>query len=114
MIDIILILAQLQPIINQPLPKKIGTCTQTFIKGIHHNVGSYIEYGNGGYQSSYDYVPEVHKSRPRDPVKLCLLFIPDCSMAKPGDERGKVYLTTNLRTRLKWELADSRHSCGGA
>jgi hypothetical protein len=32
----------------------------------------------------------------------------------PGDRRGKVYSTTNLRTWEAWTLSDSQHLCGGA
>jgi hypothetical protein len=32
----------------------------------------------------------------------------------PGDDRGRVYKTTNLRTRETWTLPDSQYSCGGA
>ena len=31
-----------------------------------------------------------------------------------GDNRGKIYTTTNLRTLDSWTLTDSEHSCGGA
>ena len=32
----------------------------------------------------------------------------------PGDDRGKIYKATNLRTNESWEAPDSQHSCGGA
>ena len=31
-----------------------------------------------------------------------------------GSAGGKVYRTTNLRTRQSWTLPDSEHGCGGA
>jgi hypothetical protein len=31
-----------------------------------------------------------------------------------GDNRGRVYRTTNLRTHKSWKLPDSEHMCGGA
>ena len=31
-----------------------------------------------------------------------------------GDERGRVYSGTNLRTRGSWQLPDAQHMCGGA
>ena len=129
MIDLLLLIAQIQIPINEPLPTQIGTCTQTFIKDISYRLGSYDEnevlipmpgsgssvtFANGGYQVSYDHVPAIHQSRREDPVRICLIFIPDCSDASPGDERGRVYLTTNLRTGKSWKLPDSQHSCGGA
>lgn len=112
-----------------PLPRRIGTCTPTFIKEISYRLstpdangvyvpvpgsGSSVSFSNGGYQVSYDTVGAIHRSRPDDKVKVCLTFIPDCSRARPGDERGRVYQTTNLRTGESWTLPDSQHSCGGA
>lgn len=112
-----------------PLPQKIGTCTQSFVKEISYRLsapdsnrvfipvpgsGSAILFTNGGYQVSYDDVPAIHASRKGDPVRVCLTFIPDCSRAPAGDKRGRVYLTTNLRTGSSWELPDSQHGCGGA
>jgi hypothetical protein len=129
MIDLLLLLAQSQTTLNEPLPTQIGTCTQTFIEDISYRLaslddngvyipmpgsGSAVTFANGGYQVSYDHVPAIHQSLREDPVRICLKFIPDCSEAKPGDERGKIYLTTNLRTGMSWELPDSQHSCGGA
>jgi hypothetical protein len=32
----------------------------------------------------------------------------------PGDHRGKLYTTTNLRTEEAWTLPDAEHGCGGA
>ena len=32
----------------------------------------------------------------------------------PGDDRGKVYRATDLRTHASWEASDSEHMCGGA
>ncbi len=50
--------------------------------------------------------------RAGDPVEMCLVSIPrDCPV---GDDRGREYRTTNLRTRKSWRLPDSEHSCGGA
>ncbi len=61
---------------------------------------------------SYDKVQEIIRSRVGDPVLMCLVEIPqDCP---PGDDRGKIYTTTNLRTQESWTLPDSQHSCGGA
>jgi hypothetical protein len=57
-------------------------------------------------------VPEAESSKPRDPVKLCLISIP--KNCPPGDNRGKVYTATNLRTKKTFTLPDSQHSCGGA
>ena len=51
-------------------------------------------------------------SRPGDVVRVCLVSIP--RPCPPGDKRGRVYKTTNLRTHGEWTLPDSEHSCGGA
>jgi hypothetical protein len=45
-------------------------------------------------------------------VRFCLISIPkDCP---PGDNRGRVYETTNLRTNGVWKMQDDPHVCGGA
>jgi hypothetical protein len=100
-----------------PLPTFIGTCTETEIEAIGTRLGtpdsgSVVSFVNGGVQISYDPVPGIINSRVGDRVHVCLVFIPqDCP---PGDDRGKIYRTTNLRTGQIWELPDSQHSCGGA
>jgi hypothetical protein len=101
----------------EELPTEIGACSETTIEDIGYRLGdpdsgSAISYANGGGQVSYDTIPEIHRSRVGDPVRLCLVSIPeDCP---PGDDRGKVYSATNLRTGESWEAPDSQHSCGGA
>ncbi len=100
-----------------PLPTEIGACSETTIADIGYRLGdpdsgSAIGYANGGVQVSYDTIPEIHRSRVGDAVRLCLVSVPeDCP---PGDDRGKVYSATNLRTGESWEAPDSQHSCGGA
>ncbi len=100
-----------------PLPTEIGTCSDTTIAEIGYRLGdpdtgSAISYANGGVQISYDTIPEIHRSKVGDGVKLCLVSLPeDCP---PDDNRGKVYRATNLRTGESWEAPDSQHSCGGA
>ena len=101
----------------EALPTEIGACSETTIEDIGYRLGdpdsgSAISYANGGGQVSYDTIPEIHRSRVGDPVRLCLVSLPeDCP---PGDDRGKVYSATNLRTGESWEAPDSQHSCGGA
>jgi hypothetical protein len=101
----------------EDLPTEVGACSETTIEDIGYRLGdpdsgSAISYANGGGQVSYDTIPEIHRSRVGDPVRLCLVSIPeDCP---PGDDRGKVYSATNLRTGESWEAPDSQHSCGGA
>jgi hypothetical protein len=101
----------------EALPTEVGECSETTIEDIGYRLGdpdsgSAISYANGGGQVSYDTIPEIHRSRVGDEVKLCLVSVPeDCP---PGDDRGKVYSATNLRTGESWEAPDSQHSCGGA
>lgn len=112
-----------------PLPKQVGSCAETFINEIQYRLkspdangvfmgipssGSAITFTNGGYQVSYDKVPAIHRSQPEDKVRVCLIFIPNCSHARRGDIRGRVYETINLRTNERWGLPDSPHMCGGA
>ena len=100
-----------------PLPTEIGACSDTTIAEIGYRLGepdtgSAISYANGGVQISYDTIPEIHHSQVGDAVKLCLVSLPeDCP---PGDDRGKIYSATNLRSGEAWEAPDSQHSCGGA
>jgi hypothetical protein len=101
----------------EDLPTEIGACSETTITDIGYRLGdpdsgSAISYANGGVQVSYDTIPAIHRSQIGDPVQLCLVSVPeDCP---PGDDRGKVYSATNLRTGESWEAPDSQHSCGGA
>ena len=101
----------------EPLPIEIGACSETTIADIGYRLGepdtgSAISYDNGGGQVFYDTIPEIHRSEVGDAVQLCLVSVPeDCP---PGDDRGKIYRATNLRTGESWEAPDSQHSCGGA
>ena len=107
-----------------PVPSRVGECARTRIKTIGHRLedgfthvpmtdsGSAVSFANGLYQVSYDELPVIHRSRRGDPVLMCLVSLPtDCPK---GDDRGKVYKTTNLRTHRSWTLPDAEHSCGGA
>jgi len=104
------------------LPTEVGACANTVIAEITSRFqaditadpddGSAVNFANGGHQVSYDKVQEIIRSRVGDPVLMCLVSIPeDCP---PGDDRGRFYTTTNLRTQESWTLADSQHMCGGA
>jgi hypothetical protein len=106
------------PALAQRLPPKVGQCVTTSIKSVGSRLenapgsGSAVEYANGGYGVSYDTVPGIERSRRGDPIRLCLKSLPtDCPK---GDNRGKEYRATNLRTHQSWTLPDSEHSCGGA
>jgi hypothetical protein len=107
------------------LPKKIGDCVMTTIKEIGDRsgdaldpnkpditLGTLVTFANGGVQVSYQWESVIARSRVGDKVRVCLVEIP--SECPPGDTRGKVYNTTNLRTREAWTLSDSLHMCGGA
>jgi hypothetical protein len=106
------------------LPTKVGQCVDTTVKSVGNRLedgatnkpvpgsGSAISFANGGYQVSYDQMPAVDSSRPGDAIRLCLAAIPQG--CPPGDNRGREYKTTNLRTHRSWRLLDSEHSCGGA
>ena len=100
------------------LPAKEGACTLTTIKAVDTRLegiddsGDAVSFADGGYQVSYTTIPGLKGSKAGDRVKLCLVSIPDD--CPPGDDRGKVYKATNLRTHTSWEAPDSEHSCGGA
>src|SRR5207249_646942 len=67
---------------------------------------------DGVHQVSYDRVAAILSSRVGDPVRVCLMSIPrNCP---PGDDRGRIYHVTNLRTGARWQLPDAEHECGGA
>jgi hypothetical protein len=112
------------PALAAGLPVRIGQCSTTTVKQVETRLvdgstnqpmpgsGSAIEFANGGYQVSYDQVPAVDRSRPGDPVSMCLVSVP--RHCPPGDDRGRMYKTTNLRTRGSWTLPDAEHECGGA
>lgn len=93
----------------------LGACTQTTVISVGPragDTGSVIEYANGLWQVDYNTIPAIHRSRSGDRVLLCLTEIPvGCP---PGDDRGRTYKGTNLRTRESWSAIDSEHSCGGA
>ena len=102
------------------LPTQLGACSETTISFIggrlegdnNFDTGTSVQFDNGGAQISYERDEGVVNSRIGDPVRICLVSIPaDCP---PGDDRGKVYATTNLRTGASWEMPDSQHMCGGA
>jgi hypothetical protein len=99
-------------------PTQVGACVQTSVQQIGTRLdntpgsGSAISYADGVSQVSYDQVPGIDASQPGDPIKLCLVSLPQ--NCPPGDDRGKVYSGTNLRTGQTWSEADSEHSCGGA
>jgi hypothetical protein len=104
------------------LPAKEGQCALTTIKKVGPRLegipdgtpdaGNAVSYTDGGYQESYMTIPGLKGSRVGDRVDLCLISVPDD--CPPGDDRGKVYKATNLRTHQSWTAPNSEHDCGGA
>lgn len=122
--SVLALAALVAPACAAGLPTRVGQCVKTTVKSVETRLvdgstnepvagsGSAISLANGGYQVSYEQLAAVDSSRPGDPVEMCLVSIPrDCP---PGDDRGREYRTTNLRTHKSWRLPDSEHSCGGA
>ncbi|MCE7028245.1 lysozyme inhibitor LprI family protein [Jiella avicenniae] len=110
---------------SKELPKTIGACVTTAIASVHprlgdggppkdsdYDFGTGVEYDNGGRGVSYEREAALLRSRPGDPVVMCLVSIPHG--CPPGDDRGRFYLVTNQRTGESWTLPDSQHMCGGA
>jgi uncharacterized protein len=108
------------------LPGQAGKCTTTKIASISRRFGdelkppsdeldssgSTVSFANGGYQVSYSYISAIADSHIGDELLICLVSLPkDCP---PGDDRGKFYSATNLRTKGSWLLPDAQHMCGGA
>jgi hypothetical protein len=113
----LLALAAVCPAQAGELPECVGQCAMTAIREVGTRLGtpgsgSAVSFENGGTQVGYETVPAIDHSRPGDRVRMCLVSIP--KNCPKGDERGRVYRTTNLRTRQSWTLADSAHMCGGA
>ena len=112
--------AQAEVTPHDPLATHILTCGGSVVTDIggrlegdtNFSSGTSVFYENGGHQTSYDKVSAIVSSKKGDHVLICLVFIP--SNCPAGDDRGKIYTTTNLRTLESWTLPDSQHSCGGA
>jgi len=114
------------PAAEAQMPTRVGTCAATTIarigtrfsdtlarpKGDGIDEVTSVDLKNGVYGVSYAYVDAVARSRVGDPVMTCLVLLP--TGCPRGDDRGKMYTTTNLRTLDSWTLPDSQHMCGGA
>jgi len=110
-----------RPVSCEPeaLPTNIGDCSESTIASITGRIspepnetGTAVNFANGGHQVSYEKVDSIIRSKVGDHVRICLVALPtDCP---PGDDRGKVYKTTNERTNESWTMQDSQHGCGGA
>jgi hypothetical protein len=72
-----------------------------------------IDFENGAHLFVYEALQGVRNSRVGDRVQLCLIATAkDCP---PGDERGRVYKGTNLRTGESWMGPDTLlRNCSGA
>ena len=101
-----------------PVPKNEGQCVATTIASIGTRLegiedsDDQVTYTNGVLQVSYMAIKGLKGAKVGDTIKLCLIAIPDD--CPPGDERGKTYRATDLRTHKSWEAPDSEHMCGGA
>lgn len=107
------------------LPGKVGECADTTITSITDRYGedltprakkgsdpgTIVRFSNSGVQVSMRRENSIFRSQVFDKVNMCLVEIPkEC----PNDLRGRVYRTTNLRTKEIWSLANDIKSCGGA
>ena len=96
----------------------VGDCVETSVTLVGSRLegvadsGTGVEFANGMSQVSYDVLPGVANSRVGDRVRLCLVSVPE--NCPPGDDRGRVFAGTNLRTNESWTAPDSQHMCGGA
>jgi uncharacterized protein YecT (DUF1311 family) len=99
----------------------VGQCEMTRIESIGPRLelvegdppqGASVTFANAVQQVSYDREPALLHSRVGDRVRVCLTSIP--RGCPPGDDRGRVYDVSNLRTGEQWQLPDASHRCGGA
>ena len=110
---------------SRSLPTVPGTCVSTQVAEVHprlgdggpakdedYDTGTAVEFANGGHQVSYSREAALLGSRRGDQVIMCLISIPQ--LCPPGDDRGRSYTVTNIRTQQTWTLGDSQHMCGGA
>jgi hypothetical protein len=107
------------------LPGKVGECADTTITSITDRYGedlssrakkgsdpgTIVRFSNSGVQVSMRRENSIAHSQVFDKVNMCLVEVPkNC----PEDIHGRVYRTTNLRTKESWSLANDVRSCGGA
>ncbi|RFB75612.1 hypothetical protein DYH55_22030 [Methylovirgula sp. 4M-Z18] len=110
--------AAVSPALAADVPTRVGQCVATQISELASRLegvpdsGSAVTYANGIYGVSYEMEDQVQRARVGDPVKLCLVSIP--KKCPPGDDRGRKYRATDLRTHGSWTLPDAEHMCGGA
>jgi hypothetical protein len=105
------------------LPTKVGECFETTITSITDRYGddiparpkkgadpgTIVRFSNSGVQVSMRRENSIVHSQVFDKVNMCLVEVPnEC----PNDLRGRIYRTTNLRTKESWSLANDVRSCG--
>jgi hypothetical protein len=106
------------------MPRKVGECFETTITSITDRYGedlperakkgadpgTIVRFSNSGVQVSLRRENSIVHSQVFDKVNMCLVEVPkEC----PGDLRGRVYKSTNLRTKESWSLANDIKNCGG-
>ncbi len=106
------------------MPRKVGECDDTTITSITDRYGedltprakkgsdpgTIVRFSNSGVQVSMRRENSIVHSQVFDKVNMCLVEVPkEC----PDDIRGRVYRTTNLRTKESWSLANDVKNCGG-
>ena len=107
------------------LPDKVGECADTTITSITDRFGAdltpskkgsekgtFVRFSNSGVQVSLVKERSIVRSQVFDKVNMCLVDIPKGCPA--GDNRGRVYKTTNLRTGESWSLPNDVRACSGA
>jgi hypothetical protein len=107
------------------LPAKVGECADTTITSITDRFGAdltpskkgsdkgtFVRFSNSGVQVSLVKERSIVRSQIFDKVSMCLVDVPKGCPA--GDNRGRVYKTTNLRTGESWSLPNDVRSCSGA
>jgi hypothetical protein len=88
MAALLLIAVSIGHLAADPLPSGIGQCSRALISWIGTrledgqtgqpvtNSGSAVKFANGGYQVSYDTLPQISASRVGHPVTMCLVSVP--------------------------------------
>jgi hypothetical protein len=107
------------------LPSTVGQCADTTITSITDRFGAdltpskkgsdkgtFVRFSNSGVQVSLVKERSIVRSQVFDKVNMCLVDVP--KGCPPGDNRGRVYKTTNLRTGESWSLPNDVRSCSGA
>ena len=104
-------------------PERVGQCFSTHVRSVGNRLGdqahgdvagsgSKIIFADGHENVDYLQDPAIDRSKPGDPVRLCVTKLPP-KTCPAGDTRNIVYRGRNLRTGLTWESSDSTHACDG-